>query len=66
MFIWKATFIDFEENYHAYVYMRPTFIQHSRVNIRVHPRVSDSRAHYDRNLPGFYRFVVKVKGNAFE
>ena len=31
MFIWKATFIDFEENYHAYVYMRPTFIQHSRV-----------------------------------
>ena len=33
MFIWKATFIDFEENYHAYVYMRPTFIQHSRVLI---------------------------------
>ena len=31
MLIWKATFIDFEENYHAYVYMRPTFIQHSRV-----------------------------------
>ena len=34
MFIWKATFIDFEENYHAYVYMRPTFIQHSRVVVR--------------------------------
>ena len=31
MFIWKAMFIDFKENYHAYVYMRPTFIQHSRV-----------------------------------
>ena len=44
MFIWKATFIDFEENYHAYVYMRPTFIQHSRVLTTYHVAVNSTKS----------------------
>ena len=53
MFIWKATFIDFEENYHAYVYMRPTFIQHSRVHNRPFLENCFQTAEFDGQLQTF-------------